>query len=123
MSSIHYAIAPDHTGTPQYPHSQGKPSKQTAPEKKNMEVVQKKQCENIQADIEKWVADMDKLAERMAADYGHIPRHYLDKLFFRQTGQHTKTNVWNAFISQKALEVNTGKPYCSIEQMLPLAVH
>ena len=111
MSSIHYTAAPDHTGAPQYPRSQGIPSKRTAPEKKDIEAAQKKRRENIRADIDKWVADTDMLAERMATDYGHTPRYYLDRLFFRQSGQHTKTNAWNAFISQKALEVNSSEPY------------
>jgi hypothetical protein len=111
MSSIHYAVAPDHTGAPQYPCPQVKPSNRTAPEKKDMEAAQKKRRENIQADIEKWITDTDRLAERMATDYGHTPRYFLDKLFFRQTGQHTKTNAWNAFISQKALEVNASTSY------------
>ena len=99
MSDILYATFPDHAGAPQYPRLQGKPSKLTKAEKKDLEATSKKRWDDIQADLDKWLAYTEKFAEQMAIDHGHTACVYLDAMFFRQTNPHNKTNAWNAFIS------------------------
>src|ERR1700723_1418332 len=103
MSDIHFGTFPDHARAPQYPRPPGKVSVLTTVEKKDLATRCRERWEGVQAALDKWLADTNATATQMAEKFGLKPRHYLDMMFFRQSGQHTKTNAWNAFISQKAL--------------------
>jgi hypothetical protein len=115
MSQIVYATYPSTEPLPQFPRVQFQ-RKSTAAEKKSRALTNTERQQRIQEDVENWYKETLKLADRMSEEYGHGQRHYLDMLFYRGTTRKNKVNTWNAFLSQKAIEVNAGMPYLLVYQ-------